>query len=271
MFQPVLSRVDSGLVTLNSEDAKVVDATYGNGRFTCNLTNTNRGGTHAVKIVPTLVMVPNVFNNVYTGMNTGTVVVSGGGTTPFTLPVGFYTRDDFIVWWNSLGHSSAVLGVFLNGCISVTNPNAPNCTINMSLVMATMLGFTDRGLFPYNGTYVSITAWLGNIPIASILPRMGTTPVVYVATRQFGINRMIASNNKEYNVIATVSMHDVPYGSYGVHRGTDIFMDDIEFRTPRSLDQVDVEVLDSNYNVLTIDTRFNVIIQLKVFHTDTTK
>ena len=48
-------------------------------------------------------------------------------------------------------------------------------------------------------------------------------------------------------------------------------MDDIEFRTPRSLDQVDVEVLDSNYNVLTIDTRFDVIIQLKVFHTDTSK
>lgn len=271
MFQPVLSRVDSGLVTLSSDDAKEVDATYGNGKFKCNLMNTNRGGTHAIKIIPNLVMVPNVFNNVYTDMNTGTVVVSGGGTTPFTIPVGFYTRDDFIVWWNSLGHSSAVLGVFLNGCINVTNPNVPNCTINMSLVMATMLGFTDRGLFPYNGTYVSITAWLGNKPIASTLPRMGTTPVVYVTTRQFGINRMIASNNRDYNVIATVSMHDVPYGSYGVFRGQDIFMDDIEFRTPRSLDQVDIELLDSNYNTLTIDPRFEVIIQLKVFHTDTTK
>lgn len=271
MYQAVLSRQDSSLVTLSSDDAKEVDVTYGNGKFKCNLMNTNRGGTHAIKIVPNLVMVPNVFNNVYTGMNTGNVVVSGGSTTPFTVPVGFYTRDDFIVWWNSLGHDHAVLDVLSNGHIRVTNPYLASCTINMSLVMATMLGFTDRVLFPYNGTYVSITAFVGYTRIASDLSHMGTTPIVYVTTRQFGINRMIASNNRDYNVIATVSMHDVPYGSYGVFRGQDIFMDDIEFRSPRSLDQVDVELLDSNYNTLTIDTRFEVILQLKVFHTDTTK
>ena len=272
MYQAVLSRQDSSLVTLSSDDAKDVDATYGNGKFKCNLMNTNRGGTHAIKIVPNLVMVPNVFNNVYTGMNTGIITNTGAPTAAFTMPIAFYSRDEFISTWNIFySYLHAVMGVHTDGRIKFTNATSDDITVNMSLLMATMLGFTDRTLYPYDGTYVAILVDAVNIISATIIPHMGTTPVVYVATRQFGINRMIASNNCDYNVIATVSMHDVAYGSYGVFRGQDIFMDDIEFRSPRSLDQVDVELLDSNYNTLTIDTRFEVILQLKVFHTDTTK
>ena len=100
---------------------------------------------------------------------------------------------------------------------------------------------------------------------------MGTTPLVYVVARQVALNRMVASDSKEYNVIATVSLHDVPYGSYGVFRGTDLFMDDVEFRAPRALDQIDVELLDYKYKPLVVDTRYPVILQLKVFHTDTIK
>jgi hypothetical protein len=272
MYQAVLSRQDSSLVTLSSDDAKEVDVTYGNGKFKCNLMNTNRGGTHAIKIVPNLVMVPNVFNNVYTGMNTGTITNTGAPTTAFTMPIAFYSRDEFIYTWNFYySYVHAVMGVNIDGRIKFTNATSDDITVNMSLLMATMLGFTDRTIYPYNGTYVAVLVDAINTIFATIIPHMGTTPIVYVTTRQFGINRMIASNNRDYNVIATVSMHDVPYGSYGVFRGQDIFMDDIEFRSPRSLDQVDVELLDSNYNTLTIDTRFEVILQLKVFHTDTTK
>lgn len=274
MYQAVLSRQDSSLVTLSSDDAKEVDVTYGNAKFKCNLMNTNRGGTHAIKIVPNLVMVPNVFNNVYTGMNQLDRYFGYGLNESITVPIGFYTRDEFVNMYNSLGGGSIVMSVTVDGYIQLLAIlPLMNSQLFMVPAMANMLGFTDRTLFPFNGTHVEVDILIANLSIvvANTRPHMGTTPVVYVTTRQFGINRMIASNNRDYNVIATVSMHDVPYGSYGVLRGQDIFMDDIEFRSPRSLDQVDVELLDSNYNTLTIDPRFEVIIQLKVFHTDTTK
>jgi len=270
MYQAVLSRQDSSLVTLSSDDAKEVDVTYGNGKFKCNLMNTNRGGTHAIKIVPNLVMVPNVFNNVYTGMNVVAEyqIVFMGATT---VPAAFYTRDEFVTKFNSLG-SIFIMSVTVDGYIQIYSLLSGNDSQMAVLpAMANMLGFTNRTLFPMSGIHVMISCNSSYAAISDSLPRMGTTPVVYVTTRQFGINRMLASNNRDYNVIATVSMHDVPYGSYGVFRGQDIFMDDIEFRSPRSLDQVDVELLDSNYNTLTIDPRFEVILQLKVFHTDTTK
>jgi hypothetical protein len=274
MYQAVLSRQDSSLVTLSSDDAKEVDATYGNGKFKCNLMNTNRGGTHAIKIVPNLVMVPNVFNNVYTGMNQLDMYFAYSPIESITVPYGFYTRDEFVDMYNSLGGGFIIMSVTVDGYIQLlaTLPG-DDSQLFMVPAMANMLGFTDRTLFPFNGTHVDVGILIvnGSTVVANTRPHMGTTPVVYVTTRQFGINRMIASNNRDYNVIATVSMHDVPYGSYGVFRGVDVFMDDIEFRSPRSLDQVDVELLDSNYNTLTIDPRFEVILQLKVFHTDTTK
>jgi hypothetical protein len=191
-----------------------------------------------------------------------------------TVPYGFYTRDEFVDMYNSLGGGFIIMSVTVDGYIQLlaTLPG-DDSQLFMVPAMANMLGFTDRTLFPFNGTHVDVGILIvnGSTVVANTRPHMGTTPVVYVTTRQFGINRMIASNNRDYNVIATVSMHDVPYGSYGVFRGVDVFMDDIEFRSPRSLDQVDVELLDSNYNTLTIDPRFEVILQLKVFHTDTTK
>ena len=276
MYQAVLARQDSSLVTLSSDDAKEVDVTYGNGKFKCNLMNTNRGGTHAIKIVPSLVMVPNVFNNVYAGMNVleeyFDMQLHVGS---ITIPYGFYTRDEFITLFNSL--SQFVMSVTVDGYIKVYSTQtemASDFNLIMSEALANMLGFTDRTLFPSirnSSVLVTMPVISSYTAVANTRSHMGTTPIVYVTTRQFGINRMIASNNRDYNVIATISMHDVPYGSYGVFRGQDIFMDDIEFRTPRSLDQVDIELLDSNYNTLTIDPRFEVIIQLKVFHTDTTK
>ena len=279
MYQAVLSRQDSSLVTLSSDDAKEVDVTYGNGKFKCNLMNTNRGGTHAIKIVPNLVMVPNVFNNVFGTssdgyMNTFASLIAGVGHQ-YSIPFGFYTRDELVNVFNADDDNempaAVVMAVSAYGYIQFSNSTGVMYTVVMKQAMANMLGFTNTTLFPVTVNGITVTVNGGTTVTANVLPHMGTTPVVYVATRQFGINRMIASNNRDYNVIATVSMHDVPYGSYGVFRGQDIFMDDIEFRSPRSLDQVDVELLDSNYNTLTIDTRFEVILQLKVFHTDTTK
>ena len=59
-----LSKHDSSLVTFSSADAVNMDSKLEAGAFTCNLNNSNRGGTHAVKVVPNLIMIPNVIQNI---------------------------------------------------------------------------------------------------------------------------------------------------------------------------------------------------------------
>ena len=293
MYQSVISRHDSSLVTLNSEDATAVDATYGNGKFTCQLKNANRGGTHAIKVVPNLVMVPNVFNNVQStndGDTTGNRFTmsdfqGGPGTGVgyyWRIPEGFYTRDEFISKFNTMTISEdnkLKMAINEDGYMLFYTTSG-SYTFQMQISMARMLGFhifnsnvtklTDTASV-IRGWAVQVTVPAGSIVVANALPFMGTTPLVYIVTRQLAMNRMTASDSKEYNVIATVSMHDVPHGSYGVFRGGDIFMEDVEFRTPRALDQIDVELLDYKYRPLKVDARYPVSIQLKVFHTDTVK
>jgi hypothetical protein len=272
MFQPVMARYDSSVVTLSSDDAKT-DAVYGNGKFTCAMANTNRGCTHAVKIVPTLVLVPNVFSNVYVGMNAFATTDSAPTTYAWSIVPGFYSLSMFVDAFNVSAAKPAylTLAVSNTGYTRFVNSGvgARNAPIQMSVSMSDMLGFTDRALFPIVLGVVVVTVLSAVTVTANAIPRMGTTPVVYVVARQLAVNRMIASDSRDYNVLATVSLHDVPYGSYGVYRGVNMFMDDIEFRTPQSLNQLDVELLDINYMPLTVDVRFPVIIQLKVFHTDT--
>jgi hypothetical protein len=288
MYQSVISRHDSSLLTLSSEDATAVDTTYGNGKFTCQLKNANRGGTHAIKVVPNLVMVPNVFNNVNDEPFQGGPTDGGlftYGSFDWALPIGYYTQTQFVNAFNTrtqnIGHFPGriiKMSVTVDGFMQFFTLNGSffevyeAYTVQMSKHMADMLGFTvSTSQVTLFQTVVQVVVPADGVVIANVLPCMGTTPLVYVVTRQLAMNRMTASDSKEYNVIATVSMHDVPYGSYGVFRGGDIFMEDVEFRTPRALDQIDVELLDYKYRPLKVDTRYPVSIQLKVFHTDTVK
>ena len=284
MLQPVIARHDSSLVTLSSSDAVTVDGTYGNGKFTCQLRNANRGGTHAIKVVPNLVMVPNLFHNMTNEIdeqNTFQGAVGGVGYQ-WRLPLGHYTQSQLVNEFNNQTALQPVLGRAIK--LSVSNlgfmqfytTSGGSYLVQMSHTMGTMLGFTvatsQVAILPSGVDYgVRVTVPSGSTVTANAIPSMGTTPLVYVVARQVALNRMVASDSKEYNVIATVSLHDVPYGSYGVFRGKDLFIEEVEFRNPRALDQIDVELLDYKYQPLVVDKRYPVILQLKVFHTDTIK
>jgi len=111
----------------------------------------------------------------------------------------------------------------------------------------------------------------GSALVASRIPVMGTTPVVYVIARQIAMNNMVASDSSEYDVLATVDMHATPHGSYAAFTASDVFIHDIDFRQPMAISRVDFELLDYQYQPLIIDRRFPVVIQLKVYHTDTVK
>ena len=461
-MQATLMKHDSTVVNYSSADAISVDPTYGNGKFTCSMNNANRGATHAVKVVPSKIIVPNVFPNIKNGSNVITTSIStttvsdivvtesnkavslvlryanydangverGFGNYPiFTdvpFPLGSYTPQEYetamyslltplfsthpeplirqmrvtlqyieadtafifslvgLPWvvnnlvsstWASspfaittayaigvtffgpgrspnvtaysniyrpgvdgniipsLANSSSditngnansintlpeeypldVVSGFAetsnavipqgyysasalleklntlntnilqwsyntngNGVFEVTIPNADGTNtivMDISNDLADVLGLT---LNPYtkietNKLRFVIGQNTTSILQASQLPHMGTTPIVHVVAREAAMNNMTASDSREYDLIATIPMTNTPYGAYASYTAPDIYVDDIDYKSVRSLTKIDFEILDYKYNVVTIDPRFPVVVQLKAFHVDTNK
>jgi hypothetical protein len=150
---------------------------------------------------------------------------------------------------------------------------ASGTSIGVSPKLASRLGFANNTHTVVGGELVFPVAVDGTtlFLVANQHPHLGTTPIVYIAAREAAPNNMVASDSNEYNIIATVPMHNASYGQYACYSTPDIFIDDIDFRTARCLSRIDFEVLDYMYQPVVIDPRFAVIIQLKVYHVDTQK
>jgi hypothetical protein len=197
------------------------------------------------------------------------VTVSGSDDVvnfAFTITPGYYTVESLI---ETITTGGAIVASFVKPGFLMLSLST-DTVLNMSSTLASMLGFDVNGATGpgYMSRFVIPD---GDFLVASRIPIMGTTPVVYVVARQVAMNNMVGSNSNEYDVLATVSMHDTPYGSYASYVARDVFIDDIDFRQPRAISRIDFELLDYAYQPLTIDKRFPVVIQLKVYHTDTVK
>ena len=276
-----IAQHDSSVVVFSSADAVSVDNVVGNGMFSCQLNNVNKGGSHAVKVLPTTVLIPNVFPNVMAGGNVlrtyGTVAGVDVLLNTYTIVPGYYTTTTLAHALYTLSNGDVAMSVSPAGRVEIAIVDAGEVdSFSVEPVMAEMLGFSVSNTLP-NVIATELRFFAEDEPTgwrtayADSMPHFGTTPVVYVTARQIGNNNMVASDSNEYDVIATVPMHDTPHGSYAAYTSPDVFVDDIDFRTARSFSRIDFVLLDFKYQVLTIDPRFPVIVQLKVYHTDTTK
>lgn len=286
--------MDSSLLYFSSELATVVDPVYGNGRFTCNMGNVNRAGTHAVKIVPHKILIPNVFENV-AAHQTSFALLSG---SPFTvgavstwtsasslLAPGFYSLDRLL---SSLNYS--FLGKFTFTFNPVTMSVEIVCNLDVDEItvfqihesIGAMIGITNNpqaqitnGILTWTQHEVNslvfdpLNPYPSSLLAAADLPVILSTPLVHVIARRLADQNLLANDSVEYNVLASVSMENAPYGAYAVYTTPDASLDDILFRTPRNLHEIDFEIVDHNFKQLAIDVRLPVIVQLKVFHTDT--
>lgn len=269
------------MISFNSADATKVDAVYGNGKFTCQMTNSNRAGTHAIKVVPAKIMIPNVFPNITQGMNyiytTRPVEDPGSLEEDVRFPVGFYTLEGIVSRLNDRLSLNVSFNQILTR-IQIENVSGAEVDLVMSRPFATMLGLTDNQFSPnFAPSQVSVLNEVtlkiasGATVVASSVPFIGTTPLVHVLARKAATQNLLSSNSTEYSVLATVLMNRANFGEYATYEAPDVFVDDIDFRTPRNLSDIDFEIVDHLFNPITIDPRFPVIIQLKVFHVDTQK
>ena len=266
----VITRHDSHTIVYTSADATLVDPVVGNGRFSCHLSNVNRGGTHAVKVVPTRVLIPNVFYNVLAGATfVGVEKPLGGATT--NIEVGFYSIEQLLARIETIsGEPLVVFGYNTDtNRVFVTNGTADIWTVTLSMPIAVRMGFITPTIDGTGNAVITVSA--NTTVFAAASPYMGTTPVVHVIAKKIATSNLLSSNNGEYNVLATVDMTQTSFGQYASFSSQDIFLHDIDFRSPRQISDVDFELVDNEFQTLPVDPRFHVVIALKVYHTDTKK
>lgn len=94
-------------------------------------------------------------------------------------------------------------------------------------------------------------------------------PYVYITSPQISRNNVLTSDSRNRNILATIPMTGVPRCDYAHYTGVDIYVDNIDYKGPSSLDNVEFEITDDKHNTLTIPTHTPVAISLKVYHDDT--
>lgn len=270
----VIAKHDSSLILYNSSDATRKDTKYGNGEFTCSMKNINRAGSHAIKVVPYNVFIPNVFPNIITGTNDGiTNNISGTDPGSFVIPQGFFTITSLLELLNTYNTGTLEFAydpIMSHVTITNTDISVQDRTLNIDVVLAKRLGLTYTPSM-VTGTRVVFTIPAGGTLEAGSVPHMATTPIAHVLAYKAANFNLLSSNRTEYSVLASVNMSKVPYGEYAVHEASDIFIGDIEYRTPRYLGDLDFKIVDADFNTLIIDERFPVLVELKVYHGDTQK
>jgi hypothetical protein len=271
----VITTHDSSLIVYNSADAVRKDGVLGNGDFTCRMSNVNRAGSHAVKVVPFKVFIPNVFPNILAGANLVQTVKDGVGiTSTVTIRSDFYSLDALMDMLNvSVGGTFSITYDTTLARVVLTNIAVGTHFFIVDVKVASMLGFSyaPSATVVVTGSRVAFHVPDSGFVQAVSVPYMGTTPVVHVIASKAANSNLLSSNSVEYSVLASVNMTSAAYGQYAVHEATDLYLGDIDFRSPRNLSDIDFKIVDKNFETLAIDPRFDVIIQLKVFHTDTSK
>lgn len=94
-------------------------------------------------------------------------------------------------------------------------------------------------------------------------------PYVHITSPQIARNNVLTSDSLNRNILATVPMTGVARCEYAHFTGADIYINNIEYKGPNSLDRVEFTVTDDKHNQLTIPEHTPVSISLKVYHDDT--
>ena len=94
-------------------------------------------------------------------------------------------------------------------------------------------------------------------------------PCVHITSPQIARNNVLTSDSQNRHILATIPMTGVSRCDYGHYTGVDIYVDNIDYKGPTSLDKVEFIVTDDKHNQLTIPEHTPVSVALKVYHDDT--
>jgi hypothetical protein len=278
-FSPI-SALHSTLYEISSSHSKETDRRHDNGKFKCSVHNASKI-TQAIKMVPLHAWVPNINGNVNRHTETVLLVDPVAGTLTQTVNIsrGFYSTAEYITLLNTAfaGNIEFAVSTTDRDRITIKQIAVGNMGLVASVDWFDMMGFTSYGNTIINDPpfFTSITF---NDPLQMVLVNgvtfTGTTPpnfggdqVVHVEIIRGSLHgNMLSTDNIKRDILLSVSLHDVPYGTYKHAQANDLFVDEYTFPNETDLSELEITLLDKKYRPMDIPLNYDVRLILKVFH-----
>lgn len=284
-----MQRYPSCLVAYSSSDAVYSSNVYGNGDFKCVINNATNI-THAIKVSPNRVVVPNIFPNVGPYVSVG--FEFAGTVIPIQLTHGFYSATEFCQMFNAVWQAtraaimlgdptfSADMALTVvqsgtsNQSISLTKTGTDNGPLHASVDFWELIGFQSIVSHVPGNTDVNSQIRILDVPETLIWPRtpphFGGESVVHIDMGEAAPANMVSSSRQgeHRNIMISVPLTKTAYGEYTCYKSADTATDDVDFDGNINLHNVEVKLRDSKMRQLTVPSNYHVLVILKVFHTD---
>lgn len=232
-------------------------------RFTVNIGNTTFV-EKASGITPCKIIIGNLFPNI--NAYKSYMVVNG---TTYTWTVGQYTASELTtVVTTAISPQSSTLTLTNDRFVLTLTSGAPR-TYSATSDTWDLLGWNWRTLTPSvvpGEYYMTITN--GFPQTAPYPPSMFGERLVHISCDRLAHGNLVhGADGKLYDVMATIPLGDVPYGSSKVWEPADAILYDVDYKYTNSLSSsLDFQLFDSKMRPLPYPLNHHVQMVLKVYH-----
>ena len=194
---------------------------------------------------------PNCFYNLSDGVNNGKQnnvldYNDSKNAQSFTITPAQYNIDQFIL--------ALVAGFASNTDVVVITQDdltqkliftfTQTTTLFVSSLMAPVLGITANLIFP------------AGVPTSpQFPPDLSGINAVNIHSTALGEAHGIDANTGLISLVERVSLHDIPYGSFGYKQNNDSELATIFYEQPRNLNRIDIRLRDTQGKILNIGTK----------------
>ena len=235
------------LITISSDDKDSDSQSNRNFFVTLRETYYTQGIN---KILIKEVTIPNCFYNISNGIGNGKlnnqiIYNIGGSDLSLYLLEGQYNIDQFISALTALFLSVGIVVIITQDEIS--QKLIFQFTINLSIKicpMSNVLGLTNPLIC------------LAGVPIKTHYPPdLSGVNAVNIHSTIIAESNGIDGNSGLINLMERVSLHDIPFGSFGYKMNSDTELASISYAQPKNLSRVDIRLRDGSGNILDIGTK----------------
>ena len=204
--------------------------------------------------------IPNCFYNISDGTNNGkqndilNYIDTKVNKSVFVVP-GQYNIDQFM---------TSLTNQFLaSGTVVVITQDPLTQTILFNFTTAVTLLYNSP-MAPVIGLTQDLPCIINTTTHSWFPPDLSGVNAVNIHSTAIGEGHGIDANTGLISLVERVSLHDIPYGSFGYKQNNDSELATIYFEQPRNLNRIDIRLRDTQGSILNIGTK-KMSIVLKVY------
>jgi len=254
---------NSALLYLSSEHSVLTHPEQGRWEF--NIGNTVYMDK-VVRIVPTTILVPNIFPNVNIYNNKFSITDDLDVTTNYEMEVGQYTLDELVVALNAAVNDINITWETIDSKVNLLLDGSGTIhTDGPYTDFFDLIGWTSIANAVDGGHAVSTAGQVLGPDVVNI----GGEKLVFLTCDKIAPSNAIHGlDGTAWDIFGVVSFHDAEYGQTAEHRAADVRVDDVEFKGQTNLDTLVIEIKDSKMRALPFPSNYHIRVVFKVYHRD---